>query len=548
MAAVGGFKFLKFNFVQNILSSTFYKILFCFLTLFSISTSVLTQNKNMIEHNKSALQNLTAGFPNCVFYEIFIRSFCDSNNDGIGDIPGIISKLDYLHELGIEAIWLTPFNPSPSYHKYDVTDYYNVDVEYGTLDDVRELIAEAHKRNIKVIMDFVVNHTSVGHPWFMEAQKAKTNAYHNYYTWAAENNLSGEKQWWHFLQNNSNPVLRGEKYLGFFDRAMPDLNYDNDNVRSDIIKAGKYWLKDIGMDGFRLDAAKWIYMPGNEDKNYAWWQQFVTEMKKVKPTAFFVGEITDKNIATAPYLKDALTSVFNFELAEKIVDCVQTYTDSGIVNLVNDSRSLFYQNNPGFIDATFITNHDQDRIASFTKGDINKTKMAAAILLTLPGSPFIYYGEELGMTGKKPDEQIREPFLWNDDTNYTGQTSWIKAKYSVVENIKPLSLQINDGNSIFSFYKKLIAVRNQSLALRVGSLVPSAMSSNHLLVYQRVLKYSKVIVIHNLQSEIRSIDLFAIAKGNYAVLCATSSAEITGGSIIKVPAFSSVIINVSDSK
>nr|MBK9649888.1 hypothetical protein [Bacteroidota bacterium] len=234
----------------------------------------------MNDNAKSAQQNLTASFPNCVFYEIFIRSFCDSNNDGIGDIPGIISKLDYLHDLGIEGIWLTPFNPSPSYHKYDVTDYYNVDEEYGTLDDVRELITEAHKRNIKVIMDFVVNHTSVQHPWFIEAQKSKTNAYHNYYTWADENNLPGEKHWWHFLQSNSKQTIEGEKYLGFFDRSMPDLNYDNNDVRSEIIKAGKYWLKDIGMDGFRLDAAKWIYMPGNEKTNYSWWQQFVSEMKK----------------------------------------------------------------------------------------------------------------------------------------------------------------------------------------------------------------------------------------------------------------------------
>lgn len=542
------FKIFKFNIVQNNLSGTFCKPLFCFLTLLLISTSILAQNKSMNDNAKSAQQNLTASFPNCVFYEIFIRSFCDSNNDGIGDIPGIISKLDYLHDLGIEGIWLTPFNAAPSYHKYDVTDYYNVDEEYGTLDDVRELIAEAHKRNIKVIMDFVVNHTSVQHPWFIEAQKSKTNAYHNYYTWADENNLPGEKHWWHFLQNNSKHIIEGEKYLGFFDRSMPDLNYDNNNVRSEIIKAGKYWLKDIGMDGFRLDAAKWIYMPGNEKKNYSWWQQFVSEMKKVKPSAFFVGEITDKNIATAPYLKDALTSVFNFELAEKIVETVQTYTDSGIISLVNDSRHLFFENNPGFIDATFITNHDQDRIASFTNGDDNKTKMAAAILLTLPGSPFIYYGEELGMTGKKPDEQIREPFLWNEDAIDAGQTSWIKAKYSVEQNVKPLSMQIIDGNSIYAYYKKLISIRNQSLALRVGELVSSALSSDNFLVYQRAVKLNSAIVIHNLQSELKVVDLFSIAKGKYKILFATSSVDITGGSIIKVPPYSSVIIDVTDLK
>lgn len=240
--------------------------------------------------------------PSTVFYEVFVRSFADSNGDGIGDFKGLTRKLDYLNDgnpdtdsdLGIGGIWLMPINPSPSYHGYDVTDYRQINPDYGTLDDFREFLNEAHKRGIKVIMDLVVNHTSKEHPWFKEAAADKSSSYRDWYVWAED---SGTATSGSSAAGSGNPwhSVRGDHYLGIFWEGMPDLNFDNPKVRKEITATGQFWLKQ-GVDGFRLDAAKHIYedlqtdkSQATTDKNVAWWQEFRSGLKEVKPDAYLVG-------------------------------------------------------------------------------------------------------------------------------------------------------------------------------------------------------------------------------------------------------------------
>ncbi|MEO8148847.1 MAG: alpha-amylase family glycosyl hydrolase [Bacteroidia bacterium] len=517
--------------------------------LFLFLTFLLLQNQLNAQQKTNNIPG-TSKYPNCVFYEIFIRSFYDSNGDGIGDINGIAQKLDYLQTLGVQGLWITPVNPSPSYHKYDVTDYYNIDKEYGTLNDYKTLIKEAHKRNIKLLMDMVINHCSSQHPWFKDAVANPKGEYRNYFVWKNPAEVTDEKDHWYVIRNNRAENLihaqnfqPGEQaYYGFFSSEMPDLNYDNPKVRSEMIKAGKFWFQEVGVDGYRLDAAKWIFPPGEETKNYAWWQEFTAAMRNVKPDAFFVGEITDSYSLTAPYLKNALTSVFNFDLGFDLIESLKEEKDTSIVNLVKTSRDYFLKASPQFIDATFITNHDQNRIGSEMQGNIQKMKLAAAILLTLPGSPFVYYGEEIGMLGTKPDENIREPFLWNTIDKDLNRCKWMTPKFSTDTTVVPLALQIGDVNSIYDHYKKLIELRNANRVLNSGNIQSVNFNDDELLAYNRILGENSLLVIHNLTGKSKTVELKSLSKKySHIIYSSKINSEFDGTSINIVP-YQSVVL------
>ncbi|MCF6094273.1 alpha-amylase [Microaerobacter geothermalis] len=443
-------------------------------------------------------------WPNAVFYEIFVRAFYDSNGDGIGDLKGVIAKLDYLQELGVEGIWLMPINPSPSYHKYDVINYYDIDPEYGTLEDMKILVAEAKKRDIKIIIDLVVNHTSNQNPWFQEAIKDENSPYRDWYIWADEKtNLLERGDWnqqlWYGLGKN--------KYYSTFWEGMPDLNYDNPDVRAEIIKIGKFWLQEVGVEGFRLDAAKYIYPDQEKEKNYAWWKEFRKAMQTVKEDVFLVGEVWDTATVTAPYLQDdGLNSTFNFDLAERIVRAVQQGKDTGIVSGLKRMREYFKKMDENYVDSIFLTNHDQNRVMSLFKGDVNKARMAAAILLTLPGSPFLYYGEEIGMQGMKPDEYIREPFVWSTDKK-EGESRWIVSKYNREREKIALETQIEEENSLYQYYKKLIQVRRSSDILVLGEIERSKVNEIGIVAFKRVLGNQSLLVLHNLSGVTKTFSL-----------------------------------------
>ena len=445
-------------------------------------------------------------WPYGVNYEVFVLSFADSNGDGKGDFNGLTARLDYLKDLGVGGIWLMPIMPSPTYHKYDVTDYKGIHADYGTEADFKKFVEEAHKRNIKVLVDLILNHTGYDHPWFQSAIKGKDSPYRDYYVWAKKDSIRNEIAkkavsldsdnitQWHPV--NGDTVA--EHYYGFFWGGMPDLNFDNPKVKDEFVDIGKFWLTDMNVDGFRLDAAKHIFPTDRAGDNHAFWVWFRTEMQKIKPDVYLVGEVWSKAEEVAPYL-NGLPALFNFDLGYAITALVQTGADNGGF-VRNYKRIIDYYNasTAEYIDATFLKNHDQNRILSELNDDEAKLRMAVSLLLTLPGTPYLYYGEEIGMKGRKPDEFIREPFIWDEDTKDPMQTRWEEPQYSSAKTVTPLARQKDDPNSLHSFYRSWIHHRNSSEALTYGTLELSPVEMKEVVSFYRVKGDDKMFVIHNI--------------------------------------------------
>lgn len=519
----------------------------------------LHQGESASENGKKAQAAEIHEQPSTVYYEVFVRSFYDSNGDGIGDLRGLTEKLDYLNDgnpdthddLGVGGIWLMPVNPSPSYHGYDITDYRNINPDYGTLEDMKKLVEEAHKRGIKVIMDLVVNHTSVKHPWFIQAAQDKNSKYRDWYVWAEDQGVapSGTS-----AAGSGNPWFErgGAHYLGTFWEGMPDLNYDNPEVRKEIEDVGQFWLK-LGVDGFRVDGAKHIYenlqsdrSPATTAKNEAWWQEFRGSMNAVNKDAYMVGEVWEKSAAAiAPYLNDAFTSAFDFNLAENIISAVKQEKDNNL-GFTLERTNQFYMDKSGnkFVDAVFLTNHDQDRVMSQLGNDVNHAKMAAALLLTLPGNPFIYYGEEIGMQGVKPDEHIREPFAWSGSGKDKGQTTWEKATVSGT-NLAAANVETQTGqkDSLLSTYRMLIGWRNELPALRDGDLKSVDTQNPAIVSFVRRSAQQSVLVLHNLSGQSQEVKLDSADTGAFASMIRSSSGTASiHENIVMVPAYSTVVL------
>ncbi|HSP07410.1 MAG TPA: alpha-amylase family glycosyl hydrolase, partial [Acidobacteriota bacterium] len=367
-----------------------------------------------------------------VFYEVFVRSFYDSNGDGIGDLKGLISKLDYLNDgnpatnsdLQVDALWLMPVFKSPSYHGYDTTDYRQINPQYGTNDDFMRLCKEAHKRGIKIIVDFVMNHSSSDHPWFIDSASSPQSSKRDWYVWNPMN--PGWTQPW----GGNNPTWyfkNGAYYYGVFWSGMPDLNFRNPDVRKMFRDTATFWLQR-GADGFRLDATRYLVEdgagPGQADtpETHADLKEFAAHIRRVKPQATLVGENWTDTPVIATYFGstatvaggDQLPMNFDFPLSSAIVDGVKSGAAQGIVSKLAEILSVYPQ---GVNDAPFLTNHDQVRLATVLSNNMDQLKNAAAILLTLPGAPFLYYGEEVGLQNgpTQGDESKRTPMPWNHE-------------------------------------------------------------------------------------------------------------------------------------
>ena len=451
-------------------------------TITETKTSEVTTNSNgggddkkiiplMFDYNNGKLHELDDKYGTC--YEVFLRSFCDGNGDGIGDINGLISKLDYINDgnsetdgdLGADEIWLMPIHPSPSYHKYDVMDYTDIDSAYGSLEDFDNLIKECDKRGIKVILDMVFNHTSSKHPWFKEAyeeisslkegekiQKDNCSKYISYYNITDEIKGTGYKK-----IGNSDYYYECQ-----FSDNMPDLNLANDEVRKELEKVMKFWL-DKGVSGFRLDATTY-YMSGDLDGNIdvlTWLNNYV---KSVKEDAYIVGEAWTNEPTYSAMYKSRVDSFFNFEFAEKggvISSILNGSKDASYFGeMVCKFNDDFEGNNENFVDAPFLSNHDTGRVAGYFAGDEadEKIKIAWAMNMLQGGRAFLYYGEELGMKGSGADENKRVHMYWSDG-EYAGMTgdpegSTFKMKYESYEKQK------DDPYSIYNFMKQAIKLRN----------------------------------------------------------------------------------------
>ncbi len=317
----------------------------------SASPAAATQPPATPTPKPSPFPQGSEGFPwwnDTVYYEIFVRSFADSNADGKGDFNGITAKLDYLNDgnpqtttdLGVTGLWLMPIHPSPSYHGYDVTDYYAVNPDYGTLDDFKRLLNEAHKRGIRVSIDFVINHTSIEHPWFV-ASKDPTSNKRDWYVWADSpgDYLGpwGQKVW--------HPALGGGYYYGIFWDGMPDLNHNNPQVVEEVKKIAKFWL-ELGVDGFRVDGARHLIEDGEAQadtaQTHAWYKQFRPFYKAINPQAMVVAEVWTSSFSVVKYTKgDETDLAFNFDLASAWVSAVMNRDARKLRSVTASETSTF---------------------------------------------------------------------------------------------------------------------------------------------------------------------------------------------------------------
>ena len=448
---------------------------------------------------------------NRAYYHIFVGSFSDSNGDGIGDLRGIIERFDYLNDgddasgksLGVEGIWLSPIHPSPSYHKYDVKDYYSVDPQFGTEEDLKELIELCHSRNVQLILDLVINHTSSSHPWFIKFREAHVTGntedpYYDYYSYASDQ--SG---------NATFCALNGtsEYYEGNFSHEMPELNYDNPEVREEMVKAAKFYL-DMGVDGFRFDAAKYIYY-GDEEKNVEFWKWYMEQLRAIKPDLYAVAEVWDGDAATVPYF--AALNCFNFTMSQADGNItraarggyVSTYTD-----YVAQYIAEIQAQNPEAMPVTFISNHDMDRSAGYLLHAMGQTKVAANLSLLMPGSSFIYYGEEIGMLGSRggsnTDANRRLAMLWGDDDTVKDP---VGANYAAKQANGTVKDQLSDPGSLYNHYKKLIAIRKANPEIANGTYASLELKEGKIGGFLSQYEGKTVAVLHNTTTEPVTIDL-----------------------------------------
>ncbi|HWT74587.1 MAG TPA: alpha-amylase family glycosyl hydrolase [Mobilitalea sp.] len=487
------------------------------------------------------------------YYEIFVYSYCDSNGDGIGDFNGITSKLDYISNMGFNGIWLMPIMPSPSYHKYDTTDYNTVDPSYGTIEDFQNLINECHKRGIKLIIDYVFNHTSSKHPWFTQAvdyletlgkdQEPDLSVcpYVGYYHFVKDKKGSD------YYKTGSSDYY----YEAVFWDQMPDLALESKELRAEIEKNAKFWL-DMGVDGFRLDAVK-EYFSGETSKNVEVLQWFTDYVKSIKADAYIVGECWDSASTIASYYKSGITSIFNYPLAlyngiiTTSVRKLGTSNAKTFANNIMNLQKIYSESNPGYIDAPFISNHDNTRISAQCVNDENTMKMDAGILLTLNGSPFVYYGEEIGMNSMgNNDANKRLPMNWST-TDTTGITKAPPGADNVVQKFAPLDEQQKDPLSIANYYKLALRIRNENPEIARGELsMVDSLLTNDVCVFKKVYNGSEIVIVYNMNKEAATVDLKSAGLDNLGIrgYLTVDGSEVTlTDGVVNMPLYSIVILN-----
>ncbi len=516
-----------------------------------------------------------------VGYQIYIKSFFDANNDGIGDLNGITEKLEYLHLLGVNLIWITPFYDSPmDDNGYDVRDYFSIAKEYGSMDDFKKLLKKAHQLGIKVILDFVLNHTSDEHAWFMESRKSVDNPYRDYYIWQKPkmigNQMKEPTNWGSFFGGSAwkfDPITN-EYYMKIFSDKMPDLNWNNPKVLDSMVDVGKWWL-DLGIDGFRIDAVSHLDRAPFEDSTFSkdivldWFKfsnlpkthVYLNQMyeKLFKPyDAFAIGEVggqagIEQAIKYARFGSNELSMVFNFDHnwhnnIHDILDLKDLKVDVvGLKKTLNRWQETF--KDIGWLPLNWL-NHDQPRLVSHY-GNINyhsaSAKMLATIMYMSRGTPFIYQGEEIGMT----NYPFKDPSEFNDISTITGYKNWIKSEpdkkdyifkkmamtsrdhprtmmqwsptdfagFSKVKpwfNVNPNYISINvfdqmaDENSIWSYYQKLISLRRFSSYKDViiyGTYQMIEIEHPSLFIYKRAFNGQKLLIIGSFDTNNVTYDL-----------------------------------------
>ena len=471
-----------------------------------------------------------------VYYEVFVRSYADSNGDGVGDLNGLTGKLDYLKNLGVKGLWLMPVFPSPSYHGYDVTDYHSIHPDYGTMADFEAFLAAVHERGMKVLLDIPFNHTSIEHPWFVESKDPASDK-RDWYRWADDTTegVNLKQSVW-----GANVWRESESgwYYALFWEGMPDLNFETPAVRKEVISIVQYWL-DMGVDGFRLDATSHIYAEGefsmmqDTDRSAQWWTEFFTAVKGSHPDCYILGEAWE-NVERRAQLLKGLDSALNFDVGEYIIKLIKA-GGSGKIYVQNLQKiyAAYAKVRENVIDAPFLTNHDQNRLYGMVGAKMERAKMAANMLLTLPGNPIVYYGEEIGMQGAKPDEELRTPMLWGGGDPL--QASWRESRYN--KATKPVNEQQNDPESLLSHYKTLISLRNAHPALLEGTLSSFDVGNDVLAAYTMQGGGETLHVIHNFTAKDQVATVVAALETAYQ-----SGEIVREGDTVTLPPYSTLIV------
>lgn len=446
------------------------------------------------------------------FYEVFVYSFYDGNGDGIGDLRGLTEKLDYIEQLGCNGIWLMPIMPSTTYHKYNITDYYGIDPEYGTMEDFEAFMDACKKRNIRVILDMVINHTSSEHPWFVQASdylkrlgdKEPSEAecpYFTYYNFSKESSEGSCK-------------LEGTDwfYEARFWSGMPDLNLGNERVREEITGIADFWLKK-GIDGFRMDAAKEYYSDKVEENiEVLEWFQSMTSQKKAN--VYNVAEVwTDIN-TYSKYYQSGINSLFDFAFADSTGIIASTVKGmqpaSGFGKALQAIEEKYGAYNANYINAPFYTNHDMGRSAGYYAGENaeEQTKITGAMNLFMSGCAFVYYGEELGMKGAGKDENKRAPMYWSKNQDAEGMCIGPKDMDALKMKYDSLEEQSGDEASIYQYYKKAIRLRNMYPEIARGrTMAVEELSSDILCTVKKSYEGSELIVIMNISDKEQEVQI-----------------------------------------
>lgn len=554
-----------------------------------------------------------------VGYQIYVKSFYDSNNDGIGDLRGIIDKLDYLNHLGVNLLWLCPFYKSPmDDNGYDVSDYYDIASEYGCLDDIKELIQKAHEKGIKIIADLVLNHTSDEHPWFIESRSSLDNPKRDYYIWQKPRYKNGKEieptNWASFFGGScwQKDEVTGEYYMKIFSRKMPDLNWSNPKVREEMEKMALWWL-DLGIDGFRVDAVAHLGRGNFVDSRMKSdaiykpdWRKFSNlpilhdYLKEMNKTVFqtkdicVVGEVgggakVSEAIHYAGYNSNEMNMVFNFDhnWCNNLWD-INNLDDK--VVFLKPLKEVFKRWQTGLQgkawNPIYWLNHDHPRVMS-SYGDVKNHKLSGKMLATalyfMWGTPFIYNGEEIGMTNypfTKLDEfrdvsvynnyrisviegnmdekafiaksaidtrdNARTPMQWSNKENggFTQAKPWMNVNPNYVDiNVED---QLNDEDSLFNYYRKVIDLRRNSEYKDVivyGKYELLFEDEPNLYVYTRKLKNKMIMVVANFYDCDTTIDL-----SNYKIknlLTSNYDDFLNENGVITIRPFESFVIDVN---
>ena len=542
------------------------KRLFLIFILFIFETKIFSQNNN------------PTWWKEAIVYQIYPRSFKDSDGDGIGDLKGIISKLDYLKSLGITAVWINPIYSSPNEDNgYDVSDYRNISPEYGTMQDFDSLLSGLHKRGIKIIMDFVLNHSSSEHEWFKQSKSSRTNKYRNYYHWW--NAEKGKPNYRYSLFDVNHDAWKYDSttnayYLHYFSPKQPDLNWENPTLRNEIYDILNFWAIK-GIDGFRLDAFQFVCkdtnfpaLPNGYEKNFPLYyamqgniHNYLKEMnQKVfsKYNVFSVAEGAGNNFIDAHNLVDENRQELNLAYAFDGVD-IAKYGGYDLIHfkdVFTKWDSAFAKN--GWL-SIFLSNHDQARLVSRFGNDNPafrnvSSKMLTTFILTMRGTPFYYYGDELGMTNPRFNDindykdipttneynyqksigtnmalfmekmkfecrgNGRTPFQWNNTKNagFSTGTPWINLNPNYISINQ--ALQQNNINSTLNYFKKMIQLRKKHPILVYGDYQILDKNNPAIYAYIRTLNGKKWLILLNFTHKNATTFIPNLKKSNFKLI------------------------------